>query len=84
MMADRSEENSKSRTKRLHRLCEKHGFRVKKSRVKTPGRPGYGLYTLIDLRTGHSRDCWSPEEVEAMLTPRKGTKIVPRIRGTRR
>lgn len=38
---------------RLRRWAERCGYKLCKSRARNPDKPGYGLYCIIDPRTGN-------------------------------
>lgn len=66
----------KVRENRVRRLADRRGFELRKSRRKDPGAVDYGLYTLVDVRTGQAVnppiakrwECsWTLDQVEQYL-----------------
>jgi len=69
--------SDKVRENRLRRMADRYGFRLIKSRSRDPRAVDFGLYALIDVRTGGSITpaiagrwlcSWSLDEVSAYLT----------------
>jgi hypothetical protein len=68
---------AKVRENRLRRIADRHGYRLEKSRRRDPSAIDFGLYALIDHRTGsaanpsiagHYVHTWDLDQVEAYLT----------------
>ena len=68
--------NDKVLENRLRRMADRHGYRLGKSRSRDPRAVDYGLYALIDIRTGGAVNpalanrwvcSWSLDDVRAFL-----------------
>ena len=73
--------SNKARENRLRRMADRQGYRLVKSRSRDPRARDFGLYGLVDPRTGGTvnpllvdrwRCSWSLEQVEAWLSGEGG------------
>ena len=74
---------TKTRENRLRRVAARQGYRLSKRKRHDPNAIDYGLFALIDIKTGgavnapladHFVHSWTLDQVEKWLTNGKGKR----------